>query len=247
MKKTFAGHGSCHWRDHEAIVVRDPDLVHELFTRTNDDFSSASSAVASRFDARRDSDDAHAWMSARRSGRRGLNRAAATPHTARLRALFERTLDEPRDLLDVLPAAREPRLGEWELRPEDQVMSSPYLLHRDPRWWPDADVLDPDRRLDGRTTPRKHSYVPFGAGPRVCVGTQLGMVQLTPAAFWLTRGHRVSAPDADRSAPEFHDLLVPKGFQAASPGREPVLGLGAVLRACLRAGGRRRGPPPAPR
>jgi unspecific monooxygenase len=93
-------------------------------------------------------------------------------------------------------------------------MFSPDLLHRDPRWWADADVLDPDRWLNNRTTPRKHSYVPFGAGPRVCVGTQLGMIQLTLAAFWLTRHYRVSAPDADRSAPEFHNLLVPKGFQA---------------------------------
>ncbi|MFT7839811.1 cytochrome P450 [Saccharothrix sp. BKS2] len=380
--------------DERTIVVRDPDLVHELFARTNDDFSSASSAVATRFDARRDSDDAQTWMSARRSGWHGLNRAAATAHTGRLRALFERTLDEsggrrvdvlalmksfsgraaadfclgadadgvprvvaenaeaieplsgssqlfpewfpsrkvkrfvrardatldtitarirrrlsagpsgePRDLLDVLLAARAPRLdelrvqrlirglllaaygvpaasltwlvrtlvvrpdlwarvaaesaawdgageppptalphteavvrevlrlwpptwlmgrtavrpttlGEWELGPEDQVMFSPYLLHRDPRWWPAADVLDPDRWLDPRRTPRKHSYVPFGAGPRVCVGTQLGMVQLTLAAFWLTRHHRVSAPDADRSTPEFHNLLVPKGFEA---------------------------------
>ncbi|MFC6087723.1 cytochrome P450 [Saccharothrix lopnurensis] len=71
-------------------------------------------------------------------------------------------------------AVRPTTPGEWEPGPEGQVMFSPYLPHRDPRWWPAADVLDPDRRLDPRRAPHKHSYVPFGAGPRVCVGTRPG-------------------------------------------------------------------------
>ncbi|GAA0536261.1 hypothetical protein GCM10011581_24020 [Saccharopolyspora subtropica] len=80
-------------------------------------------------------------------------------------------------------ARRETTLGEWQLRPDDQVMFSPYLMHRDPRWWPDPDEPDPDRWLDPARTPKRHTYLPFGAGPRVCVGTQLGMIQLVLAAF----------------------------------------------------------------
>ncbi|MEV8378877.1 cytochrome P450 [Kribbella sp. NPDC056861] len=117
-------------------------------------------------------------------------------------------------------ALKPTRLGEWELRPEDQVMFSPYLIHRDARWWTDPDELRPERWLDPTVVPRRHSYLPFGAGPRVCVGTHLGMLQLTLATFWLARNYQVSAPDAATVGPEFHNLLVPKGFTASFQRRQ---------------------------
>ncbi len=51
------------------------------------------------------------------------------------------------------------------------VVVSPWLLHHDPRWWPRPDAFDPERWAPERRTDRPRSaFVPFGAGPRVCVG-----------------------------------------------------------------------------
>jgi cytochrome P450 len=104
---------------------------------------------------------------------------------------------------------RETELDGLRLKPGDQVLFSLYLLHRDPRWWRDPDELVPERWLGGRA-PVRHTYLPFGAGPRVCVGTQLGLRQLTLAASWLA-GMRIDGP-AGEVTPDFGGLLTPRGL-----------------------------------
>lgn len=51
------------------------------------------------------------------------------------------------------------------------VLISQYLFHRDPRFFPNPSAFDPDRWLDDRPPGRpKMAYLPFGAGPRSCIG-----------------------------------------------------------------------------
>lgn len=123
---------------------------------------------------------------------------------------------------------RETELAGWRLRPGDEVMFSPYLIHRDPRWWPEPDRFDPGRWLDGKPAPRRHTYLPFGAGPRVCVGLQLGMIQIVTATSRLAQRFDLSAPAAAESRPRFEGLLVPAGLRArfrdrSSPRGRPAL------------------------
>lgn len=106
---------------------------------------------------------------------------------------------------------RETELAGWRLNPGDQVLFSLYRLHRDPRWWSDPDRLVPERWLDPHATPARHTYLPFGAGPRVCVGTQLGMMQLTLATCWLVRDMDIAVPQA--ATPDFSGLLVPRDLR----------------------------------
>ena len=61
------------------------------------------------------------------------------------------------------------------------VLMSQYIVHRDPRWWPDAERFLPERWLagGGATEPARPrlSYFPFGAGTRVCIGEQFAWME----------------------------------------------------------------------
>jgi cytochrome P450 len=51
------------------------------------------------------------------------------------------------------------------------VLVSPYVVHHDPRWYPDPFRFDPSRWADGGASSRpRHAFIPFGGGPRVCIG-----------------------------------------------------------------------------
>ncbi|MDI1466103.1 cytochrome P450 [Catellatospora sp. KI3] len=104
-------------------------------------------------------------------------------------------------------------LGEWTLNPGDEILLNPYLIQRDPRWWQRPDEFDPGRWLDGRTAPRA-AYLPFGAGPRVCVGSALAVRQLTLTTSRLAQAYAVESSNAVGAAPRFHGRLAPAGLRA---------------------------------
>ncbi len=59
------------------------------------------------------------------------------------------------------------------------LMISPWVLHRHRRLWRDPDAFDPSRFLPGAPAPPRFAYLPFGAGPRVCVGAQFALAEAT--------------------------------------------------------------------
>ena len=70
---------------------------------------------------------------------------------------------------------RDLEAGGRRLRAGQEVLVCPYVLHRTAAHWDDPDDFDPDRFLTGR--PRRNTYLPFGLGPRACIGRQLGMAE----------------------------------------------------------------------
>ena len=55
----------------------------------------------------------------------------------------------------------------------------PYALHRHPEFWPDAERFDPERFHPERSKNRHFfSYLPFGAGPRTCIGAGMAMLEI---------------------------------------------------------------------
>lgn len=54
-------------------------------------------------------------------------------------------------------------------------LSSPYVLHRDPRWFAEPERFDPDRF--GARSARPAAYIPFGAGGRQCLGEALARAE----------------------------------------------------------------------
>lgn len=64
------------------------------------------------------------------------------------------------------------------MRPNDTVFLPIWALHRHEMWWSAPRTFNPDRFLPSASAGRdKYQYLPFGAGPRVCVGANFAMMQ----------------------------------------------------------------------
>jgi len=67
-------------------------------------------------------------------------------------------------------------IGPYHLDPGSIVLVSPYAVHRQPEYFPEAETFDPDRFSPERERdlPR-YAYIPFGGGPRICIGNNFAM------------------------------------------------------------------------
>jgi cytochrome P450 len=104
-------------------------------------------------------------------------------------------------------ALEDVELGDYVIPKGATVVASPYVVHHDPRWYPDPERFDPDRWIDvtesvgdGQPPGRpKYSYFPFGGGSRKCIGQDFAwmeamLVLATVARRWrfeLVTGHPV--------------------------------------------------------
>jgi cytochrome P450 len=57
-----------------------------------------------------------------------------------------------------------------------QVILCPWVMHRDAQFFPDPDRFWPERWLT-QPAPRRFAYMPFGAGPRVCIGSHFALAE----------------------------------------------------------------------
>lgn len=59
-----------------------------------------------------------------------------------------------------------------------QILIVPWLLHRNPKLWEHPDRFDPERFAPERSAARhRFAYIPFGAGPRICIGAAFAMAE----------------------------------------------------------------------
>jgi cytochrome P450 len=73
-------------------------------------------------------------------------------------------------------------LGGWQVPVGSLVAVCPLLMQHDARWFPEPDTFDPDRWLDERRERvPKYAYLPFGTGPRSCVGEQFAWAEAVTA------------------------------------------------------------------
>jgi cytochrome P450 len=90
-------------------------------------------------------------------------------------------------------------VGEFLIPARSVVLTSPYAVHRDPRWFSDPLAFRPERWLTEDPARPKFAYFPFGGGARVCIGERFAWMEgtLLLAAIgqrWRLRlepGHRV--------------------------------------------------------
>lgn len=82
----------------------------------------------------------------------------------------------------------------------------PYGTHRLPEHWPEPERFDPERFLRDRTIglggTKNWAYIPFGAGPHVCIGNHLAMTEATLVLALLYQRGRLHALHPERARPK---------------------------------------------
>jgi cytochrome P450 len=73
---------------------------------------------------------------------------------------------------------RADQVGDYDLPPRSVVTLSPFLTHRSPEFWPDPLRFDPERFSTEQTAHRlRWTYLPFGGGPRQCIGRDFALAE----------------------------------------------------------------------
>lgn len=92
------------------------------------------------------------------------------------------------------------------------VAISPYLLHRNPDFWPNPEGFDPRRFLPKNLSSRpKYAFMPFGGGRRICVGAGLAQLEATLALAVLTQSAAVDLVATTPLKPRADVTLHPSG------------------------------------
>ena len=140
------------------------------------------------------------------------NAAAALARLPHTRAHVDETLRlYPPAFLIVREAKAPDTVAGHPVAPGTVVSVSPWVLHRHSALWTDPHRFDPARFLPGATPPDRYAYMPFGAGPRICVGAQFALTEAVLVLARLLRAFRVRLVG--------RGTVIPRGFVTTQPDR----------------------------
>jgi cytochrome P450 len=92
------------------------------------------------------------------------------------------------------------------------IVIAPYVLHRHRRLWDETDAFDPDRFLgEARRAIDRFAYLPFGAGPRTCIGQAFALQEATLALATIVNRFSLALPLGHVVRPVLHVTLRPDG------------------------------------
>jgi cytochrome P450 len=101
-------------------------------------------------------------------------------------------------------------VGDREVPADTLVIVSPWLVHRSAGSWPDPLAFRPDRFLGATRAPA--GYLPFGQGPRLCIGREFALGQMVVVLTRLLSAFRVEVPKGwVRPAAEAQIAVHPRG------------------------------------
>jgi unspecific monooxygenase len=129
----------------------------------------------------------------------GSATAAGTPDLDRLkftRAVIDETMRLYPPVFLIARAASAPdTIAGLPVRKGDAILISPWLLHRHEKLWSDPEAFIPARFMPGAPPPDRFAYLPFGVGPRVCIGAHFALVEATLALARLVGAFRFALID----------------------------------------------------
>lgn len=68
----------------------------------------------------------------------------------------------------------------YDIPAQSALVLCPYITHHLPEFWPDPERFDPERFATGAEAERpRYAYLPFGGGPRQCIGNSFALTEAT--------------------------------------------------------------------
>ena len=112
-------------------------------------------------------------------------------------------------------AAGDDLLGPWRMPKGAHIVISPYALHRRPDYWPEPEAFRPERFAPGVSNVAadrpKHAYLPFGGGPRICIGNSFALMEHAIVLAAAVRRWRLEAIPGHEVRTEPRITLRPRG------------------------------------
>jgi cytochrome P450 len=90
-------------------------------------------------------------------------------------------------------AVNEDAIGGYRVPAGSEILIFPYITQRHPKWWQDADAFRPERFAPENSAARpRYAYLPFGAGPRTCIGLNFAMTEILVVLTLLLQRFRLN-------------------------------------------------------
>lgn len=89
------------------------------------------------------------------------------------------------------------KIGDYEIPTGSHIRFSPLVLHRHPDYWENPNVFDPERFLKRNgeeyepVVPKPFTFIPFGAGPRLCAGRNFAMMEMVLILAKLVKAFKI--------------------------------------------------------
>jgi cytochrome P450 len=89
-------------------------------------------------------------------------------------------------------AVKDDEIGGFRVGAGSEILIFPYITQRHPRWWTDANEFRPERFAPENSAARpRYAYLPFGAGPRTCIGLNFAMTEILAALTLMLQRFRL--------------------------------------------------------
>ncbi|MEX1165422.1 MAG: cytochrome P450, partial [Hydrogenophaga sp.] len=113
---------------------------------------------------------------------------------------LQATLKESLRLYQPAPALMSRRttapitLGKWSIPKGTMLRITPWTLHRDEQLFTQATLFQPERFMEGAAPIPKGAWMPFGAGPRVCIGQHFAQMEMALLGAMLLQRYQLQVP-----------------------------------------------------
>jgi cytochrome P450 len=118
----------------------------------------------------------------------------------------------------------------YRLEPGEMLFISPYVVHRHTSFYDNPESFDPDRIARENTTNwHRYQYIPFGGGPRKCIGHEFAMLEMTIIVAMVTQLFRLDLVPGHPVVPKpmvtlrpahgMPMIVTPRGLEGRAPMR----------------------------
>ncbi|MDQ7035842.1 MAG: cytochrome P450 [Anaerolineae bacterium] len=116
------------------------------------------------------------------------------------------------------------KIGDYALPKGAAVMMSPWTMGRDARWYPQPLDFNPERfSPENEATIPRYAFIPFGGGPRVCIGNQFAMMEARLILATIAQHYRFTLkPDFETEPIRAFTLRPSNGMKLIAHTREAI-------------------------